>query len=165
MSENEVNERLAALEARLQAVEDQLAIHRLVNSWGPAVDTGSGEAAAALFSEDAVLQSDLSYLVTPASVKAMVYGEGHQSLIRGGSAHIPAFPIVNVDGDRANAVGYTRVYRFTPEGYEVWRVSANYWEFRRTPDGWRVTNRTNHVIDGGPEASEILRRALPRQPL
>jgi ketosteroid isomerase-like protein len=150
-------DRVAALEERVKLLEDQLAIHRLINSWGPAVDTGNADAAAALFSDDAILESDLSYLIGPAAIAAMVLGEGHQSLIRGGSAHIPAFPIVDVDGDRATATGYTRVYRHTDDGYEVWRLSANHWEFRRLPEGWRVTRRTNHVIDGGPQATEILR--------
>jgi ketosteroid isomerase-like protein len=157
MDETRENDRLAALEERVRVLEDQLAIHRLINSWGPAVDTGHSEAAASLFSDDAILESDLSYLIGPAAIAAMVLGEGHQSLIRNGSAHIPAFPIVNVQGDEATAVGYTRVYRHTDEGYDVWRLSANRWQFRRGSDGWRVTRRTNHVIDGGPEAPQILR--------
>lgn len=164
MDSTQQEDRLAALEQRVSLLEDQLDIHRLINSWGPAVDTGDGDAAAALFAEDGLLESDLSYLIGPASIKAMVHGDGHQSLIRDGSAHIPAFPIVRVTGDRASATGYTRVYRYTGEGYEVWRVSANYWEFRRTPDGWRVTRRINHVIDGGPSAKEILGRSLDQRP-
>jgi ketosteroid isomerase-like protein len=153
-------DRLAALEERVRLLEDQLAIERLINGWGPAVDTGNSGAAASLFTEDCILESDLSYLVTPAAIAAMVLGEGHQSLIRDGSAHIPASPIVNVEGDRATAIGYTRVYRHTPEGYEVWRVSANHWEFQRTPDGWRVSRRTNQVIDGSPKANELLSRVF-----
>jgi ketosteroid isomerase-like protein len=160
----QLSDRVAALEARVVHLEDQLAVHRLINSWGPAVDTGNGEAAASLFAEDAILESDLSYLIGPAAITAMVYAEGHQSLIRDGSAHIPAFPIVTIEGDRASATGYTRVYRHTENGYDVWRVSANQWEFRRTADGWRVTRRTNHVIDGGPEANEILGRVFAQQP-
>ena len=156
------HDRLAALEERVRLVEDQLAIHRLINSWGPSVDTGDAEVAASLFVDDAILESDLSYLIGPKAIRYMVLADGHQALIRDGSAHIPAFPIVHVDGDRADATGYTRVYRHTDEGYEVWRVSANHWEFRRTPDGWRVTRRTNHVIDGGPEANDILARAFHR---
>src|SRR5215211_75790 len=113
MDDNALDARVAALEARVQYLEDHLAILRLVNSWGPAVDTGNGEAAASLFSDDAVLESELSYLTGPAAINAMVYGEGHQSLVRAGSAHIPAFPIVTVEGDRARATGYTRVYRHT----------------------------------------------------
>jgi ketosteroid isomerase-like protein len=164
MDDRQLADRLADLEQRLRHLEDQLAIHRLINSWGPAVDTGNGDVAASLFAEDAVLESDLSYLVGPAAVKAMVHGEGHQALIRDGSAHIPAFPIVDIDGDRASATGYTRVYRHTQDGYEVWRLSANHWEFTRTTDGWRVTRRTNHVIDGGPEATEILGRTFAAEP-
>jgi hypothetical protein len=153
-----VQDRLVALERRVGLLEDEVAIHRLINSWGPAVDTGNAEAAASLFADEGILESDLSYLIGPAAVAAMVKGEGHQSLIRGGSAHIPAFPVLQIEGDRATATGYTRVYRHTDEGYEVWRLSANRWEFRRTDGGWRVTRRTNHVIDGGPEAPTILKQ-------
>ncbi len=163
VDDNQLQQRLATMEERIGLLEDQLAIHRLINSWGPAVDTGNADVAASLFAEDGLLESDLSYLIGPAAVGAMVLAEGHQSLIADGSAHIPAFPILHVDGDRASATGYTRVYRHTEGGYEVWRVSANRWEFRRTADGWRVTKRTNHVIDGGPEASKILARAFERE--
>jgi ketosteroid isomerase-like protein len=157
---SQLQDRLASLEERLKLVEDQLAIHRLISSWGPAVDTGNSDAAASLWTDDGILESDLSYLISPTAIAAMVQGEGHQALIRDGSAHIPAFPIVNVEGDHATAIGYTRVYRHTPEGYEVWRVSANQWEFRRTPAGWRVARRTTQVIDGGSKANELLSRAV-----
>ena len=156
MEDAELREVVTALEARVTRLEDQLAIHRLINSWGPAVDTGQAEAAAALFSEDAVLKSDMSHLIGPAAIEEMVNSEGHQALIRQGSAHIPAFPLVEIDGDRARAVGYSRVYLHTDTGYEVWRVSANYWEFSRTASGWRVSSRTNHVIDGGSAPQELL---------
>jgi ketosteroid isomerase-like protein len=151
-----LREVVTALEARVARLEDQVAIHRLINSWGPAVDTGQAEAAASLFSEDAVLRSDMSHLVGPAAIEEMVHSDGQQALIRQGSAHIPAFPLVDIDGDRARAIGYSRVYLHTDSGYEVWRVSANYWEFSRTANGWRVSSRTNHVIDGGSEAQELL---------
>jgi len=157
-----VDERVAALEERVRLLEDKLAIQQLITAWGPAVDTGNSEAAASLFTEDCVLESDLSYLVTPAAVAAMVLGEGHQALIHDGSAHIPATAIVHVDGDDATATGYTRVYRHTADGYEVWRVSANHWDLRRTPDGWRVVRRIAQVIDGGPKAQELLGRAVDR---
>jgi ketosteroid isomerase-like protein len=156
VEDSELQDRLAALEERVTLLEDHVAIHRLINSWGPAVDTGNAEAAGALFSDDAILESDLSYLIGPGAISYMVTGEGHQALIRGGSAHIPAFPVIRVDGDTATAVGYTRVYRHTEDGYEVWRVSANAWRFKRTEAGWRVSRRTNHVIDGGPQAPKLL---------
>jgi ketosteroid isomerase-like protein len=154
----ELRARLAALEDQVRRLEDQVAIHRLINTWGPAVDTGQAEAAAALFSEDAVLQSDMSYLTGPEAIADMVRSDGQQALIDQGSAHIPAFPVVDIEGDTARAIGYSRVYLHTDQGYEVWRVSANFWEFTRTRDGWRVSRRTNHVIDGGPQAQQLLGR-------
>ena len=154
------DDRLVALEARIRLLEDQVAIHRLVNSWGPAVDTGDSSVAAALFADDGVLESDLSRLVGPGAVAAMVESDGQQSLIRDGCAHVQAFPLVAIDGDSATATGYSRVYRYRDGAHEIWRVSANRWEFRRTPDGWRITRRVNHVIDGGPEARGLLNQGL-----
>jgi hypothetical protein len=153
-------ERLAALEERVRLLEDQLAVQRLVNTWGPAVDTGDSGAAAAIWADDGVLESDLSHLVGPDAVAAMVESDGQQELIRQGCAHVQAFPLVTIDGDTATATGYSRVYRYLKGAHEIWRVSANRWEFRRTPSGWRVTRRQNHVIDGGPEAQELLNRGL-----
>jgi hypothetical protein len=156
----EDDDRLAVLERRLQRLEDEVAVLRLVNSWGPAVDTGSSEAAAALWHEDGVLESDLSHLQGPGAVFAMVESDGQQALITQGCAHVQSAPIVRIDGDEAQAVTYSQVYLHSDDGHAVWRVSANLWEFARTPVGWRVTRRANRVIDGGTEAHEILVRAL-----
>jgi len=158
VEETQWQDRLAALEERVRLLEDQVAIHRLINSWGPAVDTGDADTAAGLFSDDAILETDLSNLRGSGAISAMVRSEAHQSLVRQGSAHIPAFPVIDVEGDTAKAIGYSRVYLHTEEGYEVWRVSANYWEFTRSNDVWRVSRRANHVIDGGQEAHELLGR-------
>ena len=161
METTQYEDRLAALEARVRMLEDQLAVQQLLNRWGPAVDTGDSAAAAALWTDDGVLQSEISYLDGPAGVTAMVESDGQQALIRQGCAHVQAFPLISVDGDRATATGYSRVYlHLDDDSYEVWRVSANRWEFARTADGWRATRRTNHVIDGGAEARELLRGGL-----
>lgn len=163
MDEAEPDERIAALERRVQGLEDQVAILRLINSWGPAVDTGSSHAAGALFDEDGVLESDMSRLQGPADVVAMVESEGQQALIRQGCAHVQTAPLITVQGDRATAVCYSQVFLHVDEGgHQVWRVSANQWEFRRSPDGWRVTRRANRVIDGSPDAHDILARGLER---
>jgi len=156
-----LEDRLAALEARIQMLEDQLAVQQLLNRWGPAVDTGHSAAAAALWTEDGVLESEISYLDGPAGVAAMVESDGQQALIDQGCAHVQAFPLITIDGDRATATGYSRVYLHQDDDrYAIWRVSANRWEFARTADGWRATRRTNHVIDGGPEARALLRGGL-----
>jgi SnoaL-like domain len=156
MEHTEVGERVAALERRVQVLEDHVAILRLINSWGPAVDTGTSDAAGALFDGDGVLESDLSRLEGPADVVAMVESEGQQALIRRGCAHVQTAPLITVEGDRASATTYSQVYLHADGGHDVWRVSANQWDFRRTPGGWRVTRRANRVIDGTPDAHDIL---------
>ena len=155
------DDRLAALEARVRLLEDQLAVQQLLNRWGPAVDTGESAAAAALWTDDGVMESEIARLDGPAAVAEMVESDGQQALIEQGCAHVAGFPVIAVDGDRAVATCYSRVYLHQEDGgYEIWRVSANRWEFARTDDGWRATRRTNHVIDGGPEAQALLRGGL-----
>lgn len=165
MAGSDLQDRLEALEARVRLLEDQLAIQRLINSWGPAVDGDNPQAAAALWTEDGVLLSDMqnTHLDGPSAVAAMVRDAGHQELVRAGSAHVQAFPIVTVDGDSARAVGYSRVYLHNRDGgYQVWRVSANRWDLRRTPQGWRVCRRVNQAIDGGQKARDVLNQAFSR---
>jgi SnoaL-like domain len=156
--------RLAALESRVRELEDHLAVLRLINSWGPAVDTGSSQQAGALWDESGVLESDLSRLEGPAAVVAMVESDGQQALIRKGCAHVQSAPVVTIDGDHAVAVAYSQVFLHSENGHEVWRVSANRWDCHRTPDGWRLTRRVNRVIDGEPAARSVLVQAF-EQPI
>ncbi len=48
-----VEERLAALEQRLRRAEDELAIARLMASYGPLADAGDADAVAGLWAETA----------------------------------------------------------------------------------------------------------------
>lgn len=158
--EPDVKARLAALEDRLLQLEDHLAVLRLINSWGPAVDTGSSQQAGALWDEGGVLESDLSRLEGPAAVMAMVESDGQQALIEHGCAHVQSAPVVTVDGDRAVVIAYSQVFLHGEEGHEIWRVSANRWECQRRPDGWVLTRRVNRVIDGEQAARSVLAQAF-----
>jgi uncharacterized protein (TIGR02246 family) len=161
VDDTELHERLATMERRLQVLEDREAIRRLICRWGPACDVGDSEAAAALWTDDGLLVSDMSRLEGPAGVRAMVESDGQQALITRGCAHIQGLPVITVTGDEAVATNYSTVFLHTDDGgYETWRVSGNHWEFRRTIDGWRVTGRTAYVINGGREAQGLLARAL-----
>lgn len=153
-------DRLSDLEERVRSLEDQVALYRLIASWGPAADTANGRAASSFWSEDAVLIAETHRIEGALAVGAMIDSEGQHDLVRQGCAHVQGLPVVNIDGDQATAVNYGRVYLYTPDGYDIWRVSANCWEFHRTEDGWRVAQRNAHVIDGGPEARALLSRAI-----
>lgn len=96
--------------------------------------------------------------------------EGQYVLVSQGCAHVQGLPLLRIDGNRATATNYGRVYVHTGDaepsadrygdGYEIRRVSVNRREFRRTEMGWRGTRRTTHVLDGGPVARELLSRAV-----
>jgi hypothetical protein len=154
-----VDERLAALETRLRLLEDKESIRRLICSWGPAADSGLGQEAASIWTDDGVLETEGMRVEGRSNIQATIDSDGQQDLITQGSAHIHGLPLISVDGDEANAINYSRVYRYINPGYEIWRVTANEWKFRRTSDGWRAWSREARVIDGGPAAMDILTRA------
>lgn len=147
---------LTDLRARVRCLEDEAEIYRLICSWGLAADIGDGAAAGSLWTDDGVLQAEDSEVAGREAVSAMIDSDGQQDLVRQGCAHVQGYPVVKVDGDQATATNYSQVYLHSDTGYGIWRVTANHWQFRRTPQGWRVKRRTAHVIDGGPEAQRLL---------
>ena len=151
---------LVSLEARVRYLEDQADVLRLVFSWGPAVDSGSADEAGDLWDDLGVLESDLSRLEGPSGVVAMVQSEGQQSLIQQGCAHVQSAPLVMIDGDSAVVTTYSQVYLHAEGGHNVWRVSANRWECRRTVAGWKLISRVNRVIDGSPAPRQLLVQAI-----
>ena len=60
-----------ALAAKVRVLEDQVEITQLVAQYGPAVDSGSGEAAAALWTEDGVFDAIQMFVVIPLVLKAV----------------------------------------------------------------------------------------------
>ncbi|HMD46268.1 MAG TPA: nuclear transport factor 2 family protein [Acidimicrobiales bacterium] len=156
--DNDLPSVVAELGRRLGQVEDQLAIFKLICTYGPAVDSGGGEAAAALWTDDGVYDSDTHVWRGHDEIAGLVEAGQHQTMLAEGCAHILGFPRVTLDGDRAVATCYSRVYRRSADGYYVWRLAANRWELTRTPDGWRAVTRINRLIDGSDAARRVLAR-------
>ena len=117
------NDRLAALERRLTAVEDELAIIRLIASYGPQVDCGRRDLAPTLFAEDGFYDVRGGRFVGPGPFGAMLASEEHQGLVKTGIAHVMGLPWVRVDGDRAVAVNCTQLYRKVDDGFAVFSVA------------------------------------------
>ncbi|MFF2848246.1 nuclear transport factor 2 family protein [Streptomyces sp. NPDC058001] len=160
MSEiDELRATVELLAAKTRALEDQVEIMQLVAQYGPAVDSGSGEAAAALWTDDGTFDAVPQLRMRGRDdIAGMVHGDGHQSLIRGGCGHVLTVPHIVVDGDRATGRGYALNIRWDADAERFWvaRVSANTWRWARTPQGWRVTERINANLDGTAEHRELL---------
>ena len=152
------DDRIAALERRVQALEDQLAISQLIATYGPAVDSESAEAVGELWSADGVYDpGGVSPYVGRAAVGNLVYGERHQGYLEAGCAHVLSAPRVSVEGGVAVAVNHSRVYLKDGPHWRLERVSANRWELERIDGTWQVIRRTNRLLDGTPQARQLLR--------
>ncbi len=165
---SDLEQRLARIEGRLRRAEDQLEILRLLNSYGPAVDSGSGAAAAAQWVSGGAYEfgdaSGTQRATAPDGLVALYEGSFHQELVRAGSAHLTATPTIVVDGDRAVAVGYSFVIVHRDDHWSVERAAINHWTLIREAQGWRVEERVNRALDGSP-ASHALMRAMPGEAL
>jgi hypothetical protein len=154
----DIEQRVAALEARLRTAEDQLEIIRLLNAYGPLVDSGEGHAAAQLWTKDGVFDMGSVRRMSADELAAACFGEAHRELIDNGSAHFTGTPYITVNGDSAEAVGYAFLVRKEAERWFIYRATANYWTLTRTPKGWRIAERCNRLLDGSEDSHEILRR-------
>lgn len=158
----EINE----LRDRIQRLEDHREIQAVLAAYGPAVDSGSAEQVAELWAEDG--SYTFSYgdgertLAGADDFRSMVEGHAHQEIITGGSSHFLGIPDIRVDDDTAVATGYSMLVRHRDgedPGYYINRLAANRWELARTGSGWKVTARTNSLLDGRAASRALLARA------
>jgi hypothetical protein len=160
-----IEDRLAALEARLLAAEDHLAILNLLNTYGPLVDSATAEPAGALWVEGGGYNFGLNEggtkrLEAPGEIADMYGWPGHVDLVNTGCAHLTATPKITVDGDNAQAVGYSFVVLREGERWFLWRAAVNHWTLTRTAEGWRIVERFNRTLNGSPESQETMRKVM-----
>lgn len=163
-----------SLEARLQAVEDRLAIYNLLATHPLSADTGERELIEAIYTDEVVFDrgAGLDGAHGREAMAQLVGRAEHHAAIAGGLAHFGNLPLVDIDGDTAVAISYLAL--ITPdadgeprelanhgvsEGYRIHRVLANRWLLERGPDGWRIASRTLLPADGSGPALELLRAA------
>ncbi|GAA4488032.1 hypothetical protein GCM10023171_26810 [Microbacterium panaciterrae] len=139
------------LERRLLALEDRAEIGELIARYGPAVDSGDGAAVAALWAPNGTYRFD-DVELDATGVRALVSYPTHMDYMERGCAHILSAPRISIDGDTAVAITHSAVMIHDGTRWLGERVSANRWELRRLPEGWRVQRRVNRLLDGAPEA-------------
>lgn len=169
----DLEQRLRRLEQRLAVVEDEREIARLIATYGPCVDAANAAAAAALWSSDGSYDVEGWRMTTRGEVDAMVRSDGHRRLVDNGCCHFLGPAAITVHGDDAVAVceslvvlrvddgspgrGSAATGKGLPKaGYVVWRAAANHFHLRRIDERWQITARTSRMLDGNPEAHELL---------
>ena len=156
-------QRLADIERRLAAAEDQLAIYQLLMAYGPAADSGSDDVVAALHHKDAEYDSQLDVFHGGAAIAEMIASLPlHRDIMAGGSSHIATMPVIRIDGDKAYAVCHGQLLRYDKDSdsFRVWRATAVSLEFRRTEDGWKIYRRVNRLLNGSDASHQHMRAGL-----
>ena len=157
-------DRPAAIEDRLQRLEDECEIVQLLTRYGPLVDSGCAQEVAAIWTEDGVYDNDVIMMSGRDQIRAMVESTPHQSYIAGGCAHFNGPVSVHVDGDKAVAVTHSLMVLHEDGAFRINRATANHWQLRRTGEGWRATVRTGRILDGDELAWGLLRAGALGEP-
>ena len=168
----ETERRLARLETRLGALEDEREIRELLARYGHFADAALDDEYFGLFTDDTVMDVSSGHLPDPYAVirwegldamreflaiRSAEHGDGFV----GSSLHMQGNNLtVKVDGDNAVANNYSFVLHQT--GVEVHLVSAsiNEWKFRRIDGRWLITQRLRRMV-GAPDTAAVLRASVP----
>jgi hypothetical protein len=147
-----VEDRLAAVEARLGVLEDQEKIRRCLARYGFNADLGRSEEYLAIWSEDGLYDLDNGKLEGTAALWDMISSPTghHKSAIENRSMHAVGNLFIEIDGDTAWAEGYSIVWVRGPNGHEPKTAGYNHWDFRRKGEGWLMTRRLRREV-GGPQ--------------
>lgn len=154
-----IEQRLAELERRLQQIEDERAIERLIASYGPLVDAGNPESTAALWQHDGIYDVENWLMNGREEIAAMVRSRGHQDLIGRGCTHFLGPAVVTVHGDEAVAVCESTLLVKQGNQFRVARGGANYFHLKRvagSPGQWQIVRRITRLLDGAEEGRALL---------
>lgn len=145
---------MKTIEERLRALEDRAEIVDLIASYGPAADSGNGQAIENMWSADGTYGFDATTL-EHSELAGLVDFETHRDYMSSGCAHILTPPTVQIEGDKAVALNYSIVFIHREEPWVAERVSSNRWDLVRTEAGWRVAKRQNRLLNGNEKAWEL----------
>jgi uncharacterized protein (TIGR02246 family) len=144
------------LARRVQRLEDEVAVARLVASYGPLVDAADADGAAALWRPDGSYDVEGWHMASSDEVRAMVASPEHRGLVERGCVHFLGPVATRIDGDVAVAVCESVLVLHREGRFTVARAGANRFELARDESGWRITRRVTRALDGSPEAVALL---------
>ena len=165
-----------SVEERLRAIEDRLEIYNVIASHPPSADTGGSDHISASWVDDGVFDRGEDATRGRSAIAEQVLSPAHQAAIAGGVAHFTGLPHVAISGDTAIVTSYLQVIvpqtqgdpvavpnHGSSKGFRIHRMTANRWELLRTPQGWKIKQRTLRQLDGSEPARGILRRAIAKR--
>ncbi len=154
---------IAELTGRVQRLEDERQITRVLVRYGFTVDLGDADATAELYTDDTVIDlGPTSRFDGTDGARQLVLDERHQAIV-GRCAHTMGPFVIDLDvtGDRATASGYVRVYISDADmkNPRLWRIGYTRLELVRSGSTWRIAERLSRSL-GAEEGAALLRDGL-----
>jgi uncharacterized protein (TIGR02246 family) len=156
------------IEQRLQRVEDELAIRRVLVDYSATQDAHDYAGYAALFARDGEwVNGKTVHKGREAILKMLVdlYGAVPPGYVNSESFHITSNPQVNVNGDRATARSRHLLVMRGPKGEPTPALAGRYEdEFIREDGKWKILRRVDYpVMPTSEEWTQFIRERKPKQ--
>ena len=143
------------LEARLQAVEDQLEIQRVITDYAAALDARDYDKYLGVFTEDGIWQNGDTVRNGRGEIREMLsglFGEPDPDFVNLSSFHQSTNFEIDVDGDTAHAKSRFIFVMRGDGGSPTPALSGQYEDdLVRTEVGWKIAHRNDHTIMPTPE--------------
>ena len=142
--------RVAALEKRVQQLQDEQAIREVVIRYGEYLDARDYAGYASLFASDGVWTGGFGSATGPAGIQEMLeknLGKPEPGFINNSNFHLMTTVVVNVDGDTAKVRSRYTFFTASPENKPVPALAGRYVdEFVRENGQWKIKKRTTHGV-------------------
>jgi ketosteroid isomerase-like protein len=134
------------LEQRVQRMEDESAIRRLLIEYGAFLDAKDYHAYAALFAPDGVWQGGFGSFTGPAAIEAMLtanLGAPEAGFVNKSNFHMLTNPLIALDGDRAHVESKYLFWTASADNRPTPLLAGRYVdEFVRVNGQWKIARRT-----------------------
>jgi len=134
------------LEQRVQRMEDESEIRRMLIEYGAFLDAKDYAAYAALFAPDGVWQGGFGTFTGPAAIEAMLtanLGAPEAGFVNKTNFHMLTNPLITLDGDRAHVESKYLFWTASPDNRPTPLLAGRYVdEFVRVGGAWKIARRT-----------------------
>lgn len=142
--------RVAALEKRVQQLQDEKAIREVVVRYGEYLDAKDYAGYASLFASDGVWTGGFGSATGPAAIQAMLeknLGKPEPGFVNKSNFHLMTTVVVDVDGDTAKVRSRYMFVTASPENRPSPSLAGRYVdEFVRENGMWKIRKRTTHGV-------------------
>ena len=140
----------AALEQRLQQLEDEKAIREVAIRYGEYLDARDYAAYASLFASDGVWTGGFGSFTGPAAIQQMLeknLGKPEDGFVNKSNFHLITTVVVDVHGDTAKVRSRYMFFTASPDNRPAPALAGRYIDdFVRENGTWKIKNRITHGV-------------------